>query len=509
MRYLFCLLLFIFGFVAKAQDKTTLDLEKIDRYLEKTQKDWNCPGFSVGVIQDGKLVFSKGYGQKEAGKPERPDANTLYAIASNSKAFTSALMAMHVQDGKLKWTDKVVDYLPYFRLYEAGVSEKANMYDILSHRVGLGTFSGDILWYKSKLTSEQIIHRVRHLPNKYEFRDGFGYSNLMYITAGEVLKKVSGKSWGEQVKERILNPLGMNRTTYKISEVTSLGNYALPHALVDGKNVPIPFSDWEEIAATGGLYSSVNDMSQWLILHLNKGIHGKDTLLRQSSYSAFWDMHNHFPANHSAYGNFNVNFDGYGLGWILRDYHGQMMAMHTGGYDGMITAVSIFPDLKAGVIVLTNGLESPMNPVFHYLNEALLGKPEKDWSQISLERNAAAKANDKRISNKKAAQIKGTKPSLSLEKYVGTYHCPSYGDIKVSLKDKQLQVDFEHTPFLSAALDHFHFDTWQLRWLNPSPWYTFGTMQFKINAEMKVTGIEFDVPNDDFWFEELNAAKKP
>jgi CubicO group peptidase (beta-lactamase class C family) len=509
MRYLVCLLLFIFVFVAKAQDKTTLDLEKIDRYLAKTQKEWNVPGMSVGIIQDGKLVFSKGYGQKEVGKPEQPDANTLYAIASNSKAFTSALMAMYVQEGKLKWTDKVVDYLPYFRLYEPGISEKVNLKDILSHKVGLGTFSGDILWYKSQLNSEQIIRRARHLPNKFEFRDGYGYSNLMFITAGEVLKKVSGKPWGEQVKERILKPLEMNRTTYRISEITTLGNYAVPHALVEGKNVAIPFTDWEEIAATGGLYSSVSDMSKWLVLHLQKGIHGKDTLLRPASYSQMWTMHNKFEVNHQDYGYFNVNYSGYGLGWVLRDFHGVMNASHTGGYDGMITSVSIFPDLNAGVIVLTNGLESPITAVSNYLNEALLGKPEKDWSKITLERQKQNKERDTRIKDKLAARAKDTKPSFPIQKYAGVYHTPVYGDITVTVQQEKLKIEFEHTPFLNAWLDHFHYDTWQLRWLNPSPWYTFGTLQFKVNAEMKVKGIEFDVPNDDFWFEELNADKKP
>lgn len=501
--------LFFFHNGAKAQESVALDFKKIDLYLEKTQKEWNVPGMSVGIIQDGKLVFSKGYGLKEVGRNDQPDEHTLYAVASNSKAFTSALMAMYVQEGKLRWTDKVVDHLPYFRLYEPGISEKVNLMDILSHRVGLRTFSGDILWYKSKLTSEQIIRRLRYMPNQFEFRDGFGYSNVMYVTAGEILKKAGGKPWGELVTERILKPLGMSRTTYKLSELTKLGNLASPHALVDGKNVPIPYTDWEEVAATGGLYSSVSDMSKWLILHLQNGINGKDTLLRPGSYSQLWTMHNNFEVNHQGYGYFNVNYSGYGLGWVLRDFHGVMNASHTGGYDGMITSVSIFPDLNAGVIVLTNGLESPITAVSNYLNEALLGKPEKDWSKITLERQKQNKDRDTRIKDKLSARVKDTKPALPLEKYAGVYHTAVYGDIKVSLQQGRLKIEFEHTPFLNAWLDHFHYDTWQLNWINQSPWYTFGTVQFTLNSELKVTGIQFDVPNDDFWFEELNASKKP
>lgn len=209
-KYLILPLLLISGTLFAQQ----VNLEKLDAYFEKTAKDWGIPGMSVGIVKDGEIVFSKGYGVLEVNKPEKPDGNTLYAIASNSKAFTSAIIAMLVQEGKLNWKDKVQKYLPYFELYNSFVSNETTIKDLLCHRVGLGTFSGDVIWYKSDLTSEEIIKRLKYIPKQYNFRDGYGYSNVMYITAGEVIKTVTGKTWGENVQERILDPVGMKRTIY-------------------------------------------------------------------------------------------------------------------------------------------------------------------------------------------------------------------------------------------------------------------------------------------------------
>ena len=257
--YLFLFLFLLFeGTLIQAQSKQ--DLEALDKYYEKMVKDWDVPSASIGIVKDGELIFTGNYGVKEIGKKEKPDKNTLYAIASNSKAFTSALIGMLVQEGKLDWNDKVKKHLPYFAVYDPWVSDHVTIRDILSHRVGLGTFSGDNIWYKSELTAEEIIRRIRYVPKAYDFRAGYGYSNLMFITAGEIIETVTGKSWGDNVKERILEPLGMNRTIASIKDLSSKGNYATPHARKDNKNYIIDWTNWDEVAATGGLISSVEDI---------------------------------------------------------------------------------------------------------------------------------------------------------------------------------------------------------------------------------------------------------
>lgn len=209
-KYIFIALTVFFTSFSQAQKTAKVDVNKIDAYLNQMAIDWEVPSMSVGVVKDGKIVFSKSYGVLEVGKNEKPDSNTLYAIASNSKAFTAALIGMLVQEGKLSWDDKVKAYLPYFEVYDPWVTKEITIRDLLSHRVGLGTFSGDVIWYKSNLSAEEIVKGAKYLPKAFDFRDGYGYSNVMYITAGEVIRKVTGKPWHEVVKERILNPLGMN-----------------------------------------------------------------------------------------------------------------------------------------------------------------------------------------------------------------------------------------------------------------------------------------------------------
>jgi CubicO group peptidase (beta-lactamase class C family) len=484
-----------------------VDLDKLDAYFRKTVGDWGIPGVSIGIVKDGEIVFSKGYGVKEIGNPEKPDGNTLYAIASNTKAFTSAMMAMLVQEGKLHWNDKVQKYLPWFQLYDPFVSSQVTIKDLLCHRVGLGTFSGDVIWYKSDLTSEEIIRRLKYLEPKYNFRDGYGYSNVMYITAGEVIKQVTGKTWGENVQERILDPVGMDRTIYSLKDLDNRGNYATPHAFEEGENIPIPFVDWEEIAALGGIISSVNDMSKWMIFNMNHGIIGNDTLLTPASRNIIWKMHNSFTVDHTKANDFDTHFRGYGLGWGLADYHGRLRVSHGGGYDGMISSVNMIPDEKLGVVVLTNGMKAPTMAITYYALNAFLGEEEKDWSAEMLEQKNKIENKDQRISERINKRIPDTKPSLPIEKYAGTYFSDIYGKIEVKLENEQLRLDFTHTPDLSATLEHWHYNVWKINWDKTHAWFSFGTVKFNMNNNLDITGIDFDVPNDDIFFEELKPVR--
>lgn len=500
-------LIFLSAIVAVAQTAQP-DLKRLDAFYERVVKDWDLPGMTVGIVKDGKLIFSKGYGVMEIGKSGRPDENTLYAIASNTKAFTSATIATLVQDGTLSWNGKVRDYLPYFELYDPYVSQEANLRDILSHRVGLGTFSGDVIWYKANLSAEQIIRRIKYLPKAYDFRAGYGYSNLMYITAGEVIRTATGKSWAENVHERLITPLGMTRTITSVRDLEKTGNYATPHAREAGKNIPIPWVDWETIAATGGIISSVKDLSNWMIFNLNHGIWGTDTLLTAASRNLLWTPHNNFVVDHTTPNDFHRHFNAYGLGWGLSDYHGRLRVGHTGGYDGMISALNLIPDENLGVVVLTNGMNSPIMAVTYQTLDAFLGAPEKDWSAEMLKGRQQAQQQDSRISDREGRHKTGTKPSLELAAYAGTYFSANYGNIGVKLENGQLLLSFEHSPGLNAHLEHWHYDVWKINWDEEQAWFGFGTVQFEMDNNLKVTGIRFDVPNDDIFFEELTPLRK-
>lgn len=503
----FLILFLLIAFNSNSQTKTNIDLVHLDDYYTKMVKDWDLPSATIGIVKDGELVFSGNYGVLEKGKKEKPNENTLYAIASNSKAFTSAIIGMLVQEGKLDWNDKVKKYLPYFELYDPWVSNEITIRDILSHRVGLGTFSGDVIWFKSNLSSEEIIRRAKYIPKAYNFRSGYGYSNLMYITAGELIKKVTGKSWSQNVKERILSPLQMDRTITTPKDLASKGNYATPHGRENDENIPIEWEDWEEIGATGGLISSVNDIAKWMIFNLNNGIHGKDTLLTKKTRNMVWTPHNNFSVDHTTRNDFKRHFSSYGLGWGLSDYHGKLRVGHTGGFDGMITAITLIPDEKLGVVVLTNGMKSPIMAATYTALDLFLGVKSKDWSAELLKRRNRYEKKDLRISERKQKRILNTSPSVPIDKYVGIYKSDIYGNIKISYENDELKMNFEYSPDLSATLNHWHNDVWEIKWDQKHAWFSFGTVKFNTDNNMEITGIDFDVPNDDIFFEELKPYR--
>jgi CubicO group peptidase (beta-lactamase class C family) len=504
--YFFVLQLFLFTGV-HAQSETKVDLKELDKYYDKMVKDWDIPSASIGIVKNGELIFKGNYGVLKVGEKEKPNEQTLYAIASNSKAFTSAVIGMLVQEGKLDWNDKVKKYLPYFAMYDSWVNEHITIRDILSHRVGLGTFSGDNIWYKSNLSSKEIIERIKYVPQAYEFRTGYGYSNLMYITAGEIIKTVTGKSWGENVKERILNPLGMNRTISSLKELENKSNYASPHGRKNEINYAIPWVNWENVAATGGLISSVEDISKWMIFNLNNGVHKTDTLLSKKTRNLVWTPHNNFIVDHTSKNDFERHFNAYGLGWGLSDYHGKMRVGHTGGYDGMITAITLIPDENLGVVVLTNGVKSPIMAATYYALDKFLGVETKDWSKELLESTNKRTIGDTRISDRKTKRELNTQPTIALKKMLGDYNSNLCGKINISEQNNQLKLDFENAPLLSATLTHWHHNVWEIHWDYPQAWFSFGTIKINTDNNLEVIGFDFDVPNDDFFFEELTPYK--
>ena len=501
------IILFCFA-TLQAQQASSPDLKALDAYFEKMAEDWEIPGVSIGIVKDGELVFTGNYGVLEVGKNEKPNANTLYAIASNSKAFTSAIIGMLVQEGKLDWDDRVQKYLPYFEVYDPWVSEHATIRDILSHRIGLGTFSGDNLWYKTELPASELIKRYRHVPQAYDFRAGYGYSNLMFIAAGEIIETVTGKTWAQNVQERILEPLGMNRTIASVKQLDSKGNYATPHASNEQGNYPIPWTSWDNVAATGGLISSVEDLSKWMIFNLNHGMHNGDTLLSRRTRNMVWTPHNNFLVDHTTPNDFSRHFNAYGLGWGLSDYHGRLRVGHTGGYDGMITAVTLIPDENLGVVVLTNGLKSPIMAATFYALDAFLGvEPRKDWSAETLQQADERIAKDTRIAHRKEKRALNTQPTVTREQMTGTYQSDLCGRMTIREHNGELLLEFEQSALMAARLTHWHHDVWEIHWDHPQAFFSFGTLKINTDNNRNVIGFDFDVPNDDFFFEELKPYR--
>lgn len=505
------LLLFVFPVFVFAQ---SLDekLKEIDAYAEKTRADWNVPGFAIAIVKDDKVVFAKGYGVRELNKPERVDENTLFAIASNSKAFTTASLAILVDEKKIDWDDKVVKYLPGFQLYNPYVTNEITIRDLVSHHSGLDTFSGDLLWYETTYTNDEILRRARFLKPTSGFRSQFGYQNIMFIAAGRIIEKVSGKSWTEFVREKILTPIGMNATKTSVLDYKTGDNIAVPHNESGGTLRALPQGNVDGAAGAVRLNSSVSDMAKWLRLQLGHGKFEGRQIYSERQAGAMWSANtilpvNPFPAKDAP----TQMFSAYGLGWFLQDYRGRKIVQHSGGLDGMISQTAMMPSENLGLVVLTNsetGVNSiMMNKIFDvFLNV----EPKRDWS---AERLARVKQNEAREAEEDAkivaARVPNTKPSLMLKDYAGNYTDQLYGDATIAEENGKLVLRFVQSPNFVADLEHWHYDTFQIHW-RPSVSYNFprGFITFTIDKTGRTDEMKIDQPNNDFWFYELNFKRK-
>jgi CubicO group peptidase (beta-lactamase class C family) len=263
-------------------------LAEIDAYAAKAGQEWKVPGFSVAIVKDDRVVFVKGYGVRELGKAEPVDKDTLFAVASNTKAFTSAALATLVDEGKLKWDDPVTKYLPWFQLYDPYVTREMTVRDLLSHRSGLATFGGDLLWYETTYSREEIIRRVRFLKPVHGFRSRYGYQNIMFLAAGEIVPAVTGKSWDDYVREKFFTPLGMARTVTTFKQLTAAQNVATPHNETDGKVRVVHYSNVDSAGGAAVINSTAAEMAEWVRLQLGRGTYQGQKIFSAAASREMW-----------------------------------------------------------------------------------------------------------------------------------------------------------------------------------------------------------------------------
>ena len=503
------LILFLFQLFVYAQ---SLDekLKEIDAYANTVIQTHGGPGMAIAIVKDDKLVFAKGYGTRELGKNEPVDENTLFAIASNSKAFTTASLAMLVDEKKIGWDDKVSKYLPDFQMYDPWVTSELTIRDLVTHRVGLDTFSGDLLWYETTYTSDEILNRVRYLKPVSSFRTRYGYQNLMFIAAGKVIEKVSGKPWCEFVTERILTPLGMTRTTCGFGKLGE--NAAIPHNESGGKLRPLPHGNVNGGYGAVALNSSVADLSKWIRTQLGKGkFEGKQIFSEAQS----WQLHQQYLTRpisaRSAETNPTQHFSGVGMGWFVYDYHGRKIINHSGGLDGMLSYTVLIPEEKVGFVVLTNSESPGFSVMMSKIRDVFVNAPKRDWNAEAVEtvnRNKTTAEEERRKQD--AARAANTKPTLPLAEYAASYSDQMYGgDIVIAQENGKLVMRFSNSPNFVADLEHWHYDTFEIKW-RPSVAYNFprGFVTFTIDKNGKTDELKIDQPNNDFWFYELSPRRK-
>lgn len=486
-------------------------IQKFDAYAAKALQDWKVPGLAIAIVKDNQVLLSKGYGVCRIGGQDMVDEHTLFAIASNTKAFTATALAILVDEGKVKWDDHVRKYLPWFQLKNEFAAQDMRVRDLLCHRSGLGTFSGDLLWWGTSYTPKEILMRAAELEPAAPFRAEFGYSNLMYLAAGEVVAEASGLSWQDFVQSRISQPLSMHRSVTSVQDLDAYKNVATPHKTLVDKSEPIAWMNWDSMAAAGGIISSAHDMSHWLRLQLGRGqIEDEQRIFSLAASHEMWQAHTPLKTPEKPSPRFSTtHFSAYGLGWSMSDYHGRKVVGHSGGYDGMNSRVVMIPEENFGVVVLTNSLTSISNLLAYAAVDAILGIDGQDWSQDGLEKFLQARKEfDANVAKAITPVVQGTNPSHPLNDYTGSFRCPLYGDAKVELQENQLVLCLLPFPALVADLKHLHYDTFEIRWRSNFAWFDGGTAHFVADAKGVFHRIVLDVPNEDLFFHELRLQRR-
>ena len=418
--------------------------DSIDAYVERGLKEWKIPGVSVAVVKNGKIVFMKGYGVRELGKPDKVDENTLFMIGSNTKAFTATALAILNAEKKLSLDDKVQKWLPDFKLYDPWVAKEAIIRDLLCHRLGFETFQGDFMFFDSDLTKEEVIEKFGKVKPLYSFRSKWGYTNAAFAVAGEVLQKASGKTWAEYLREKIFTPLGMNSTLALSSEIAGASNKAAAHTVVDGEIRKIPYGRIDNISPAGSISSSTSDMIKWVTAQMNNGKLGDQQVLPAGIQQQTWTPH-------SILGNGGTMFNKghfalYGLGWFLEEYSGRKIVSHTGGVNGFVTSVTMIPEEKIGILVFTN---TDMNNFYEALKweimDAYLGNQYRNYSNTYLGfQNNREKREAEWLKKKKDTIATNPAPALPLSAYAGNYQHDIYSKMNIKQENGKLSIRFEH-----------------------------------------------------------------
>ena len=501
----------------KAPSTLPSQLQDFGAYVDSARKTFDVPGIAVAIVKDGKVVMEQGFGLREIGKSETVDANTLFAIASNTKAFTAAALQQLAEQGKLKMDDRVIDHLPWFRMSDPYVTHEMRIRDLLAHRSGLSLGAGDLLyWPPTSYTTKEVVEHLRDVPIKNGFRSGYAYDNILFAVATLVIEQASGLSYADYVRTHLFQPVGMDESLIDKTYLKPGMDVATGHAKANFKNLePVPPMAWLNDPGAGGIYASVHDLAKWMNVQLAGGAlpgPGKDgkpaRLFSEDSQEQMWSMLTPItiikpPIPELA--PLTPHFFGYGESWFLSDYRSQRLVWHTGGWPGMVSRITLVPELHLGVVVLTNQESgAAFNAVTYRVLDAYLNPSQKtDWVAVygKAVKKAESKADDSFATHEKARD-KNRKPSLSLANYAGTYRDPWYGDVVISSEGGKLRLRFSKTAQLIGTLSPWQHDAFTVRWddrtLNADAFISFS---LDMDGHIREARMEPISPLTDFSFD--------
>ncbi|MGA7437882.1 MAG: serine hydrolase [Luteibacter sp.] len=518
---------FAFALAAQAQDASPatatsasaaarpMALADFDAYVDATRKQFDVPGIAVAIVKDGKIVLEMGSGVRKLGDPAKVDAHTRFAIASNTKAFTAASLAILADEKKLDMNDRVVDRLPWFQMSDPYVTREMRVRDLLAHRSGLSLGAGDLLyWPATTYTTKEVVERLRYVPITNSFRAEYAYDNILFAVAGLVIEQVSGKPWADFVRDRIFQPLGMTESITSAPEHINPGDdTAIGHAKFDFKDLkPVEPMSWKNNPSAGGIYSSVHDLSKWMTMQLAGGVYTDANGREQRLFSAarqkeMWSLLTPIRISEPSVPELKAavpNFSGYGEGWFVSDYRGHKLVWHTGGWPGMVSRLTLVPDLNLGVVVLTNQESgAAFQAVTMRALDAYMDAPKTDWIAAYAASVKKAEGNaDDSMKKHEADRAKGAKPSLPLDGYAGTYRDPWYGDVKVAKQGGKLVMTFTKTAQLTGTLEPWQHDTFIAHW-NDRSLNGDAFVNFALDPDGKVREVRMEPvsPLTDFSFD--------
>ena len=491
--------------------------KQVDELVESTLKSFNVPGIAVAIVKDGKLVLAKGYGVKSILTQEKIDANTLFAIASNSKAFTTAALAMLVDQKKINWDDKVIQYIPDFKMYNEYVTYEFTIRDLLTHRSGLGLGAGDLMIWPdgSDFKAADIIHNLQYLKPVSAFRTKYDYDNLLYIVAGEVIQKVSGETWCDFIEEHIMKPLEMNHSAASFVRLKDTTNSIVPHVPTDGKLKIISRYKNQTFDAAAGIYSNVNDLSKWMILQLQNGKYGSEKqhqLFSKKEQNEMWSLQTIIPVNTKP--PYNTHFSGCGLGWFLSDVKGYKEATHTGGLDGIVTQTTLYPELNLGIVVLTNQQSgAAFTAITNTIKDSYLDIPYTNYVEFYSKREKENISQADKTTNEVWATVANNqkeKMKIDLKKLEGFFVDNWFGQIELSAKKGKLFFKSIRSPKLVGEVFFYKDITYVVKWDNRS-FNADAFLFFEMDETGKLESIKMkpisELTDFSYDFQDLNLVR--
>jgi CubicO group peptidase (beta-lactamase class C family) len=511
---------FILAIAVTVNAAGQLSSKEIDHLVEDAMEKFTVAGVAVGIVKDGKIIHARGYGVKSVETNAPVDEHTAFAIASNSKAFTTTALALLVEEGKLSWTDRVIDHIPEFKMYNDYVTQNFNILDLVTHRSGLGLGAGDLQKWPSgsDFTIADMLSNFQHFEPVSAFRTKYDYDNILYLVAGELIKRVSGVSWEVFVKERIMKPLNMDNSFTLPASMCGSENLATPHLATQGKLKTIPFYelDPEKInGAAGGVLSNANDLCKWMMVHLNEGRYGEsleNQLFSRQSQREMWKIQTTIDVRPDH--RYNPHFSGYGLGWRLNDMNGKLSVSHTGDLSGMLSKTIMIPDLELGVVVLTNsyyGGAGVFRAVSSTIVDSYLGLDDFGWTDYYLESYQSRSGEAEKVVDQVWLTVSDADGAhIDPEDYLGIYEDKWFGKIKIYQEGDQLWFTSLRSPKLTGPMYFYKANAFAVRWehreMDADAFAIFSLDEEGVAQTIAMKGISPDI-DFSYDFQDLNFER--